>query len=300
MLHCGWAALAAALGTGARSAHARTHTHTPCTPHAHPVHTQLARLCRWVLDTGKPSPALHPGDPPNPRSPPGLGSREGPRGHQLRRGGPRPAPLPERGAPGTHPACLSPRAFGAREGDGGLAGCPRAVGAPPPSITASLCPSHRAHPGDHLKCYVLTPGGGRAPRLDPFPSPPPPFYILGLRPLRHARAPRGTSPGSLFPNPRAIPRPPGTSGLAGCCPSPIAVTWPERRASSPAGGWASRMPGCSAGERAVGSGGVGGFFSSRCFPLFRGGMGAARTGSGVGCCPASSLLEAGETGGVKL
>lgn len=218
MLHCGWAALAAALGTGARSAHARTHTHTPCTPRAHPVHTQLARLCRWVLDTGKPSPALHPGDPPNPRSPPGLGSREGPRGHQLRRGGPRPAPLPERGAPGTHPACLSPRAFGAREGDGGLAGCPRAVGAPPPSITASLCPSHRAHPGDHLKCYVLTPGGGRAPRLDPFPSPPPP--ILHPRPSAPPARPRTPRHLSRLPlsQPSRYPPSPGNVGAGGVLP----------------------------------------------------------------------------------
>lgn len=220
MLHCGWAALAAALGTGARGAHARTHTHTPCTPRAHPVHNRYTITGSAVLmgaGHGQAIACPAPWGPPQPQVPPRSGVQGRTAGSPVAAWGPRPAPLPERGAPGTHPACLSPKAFGAREGDGGLAGCPQRS-EPPPKHHSIPLPQPSRPPGRPFKVLRSHPRGRKAPRLDPFPSSPPPI----LHPWPSAPPARPCTPRHLsrlpLSQPSHYPPSPGNAGAGGVLP----------------------------------------------------------------------------------
>lgn len=218
MLHCGWAALAAALGTGARSAHARTHTHTPCTPRAHPVHTQLARLCRWVLDTGKPSPALHPGDPPQPQVPPRFGVQGRTAGSPVAAWGSPSGTSAGAGGSWDPSRLLVPKGVW-RSGGGRRSGRVSPSGRSPPTKHHSIpLPQPSRPPGRPFKVLRSDPRGRTGTPTRPLSISPPP--ILHPRPSAPPARPRTPRHLSRLPlsQPSRYPPSPGNVGAGGVLP----------------------------------------------------------------------------------
>lgn len=219
MLHCGWAALAAALGTGARSAHARTHTHTPCTPRAHPTGSAVPMGAGHGQAIACPA----PWGPPQPQVPPRFGVQGRTAGSPVAAWGSPSGTSAGAGGSWDPSRLLVPKGVWC-SGGGRRSGRVSPSGRSPPTKHHSIpLPQPSRPPGRPFKVLRSDPRGRTGTLTRPLSiSPPPHFTSSAFGPSGTPAHPAASLPAPSFPTLALSPVPRERRGWRGAArhPSP--------------------------------------------------------------------------------